>query len=82
MPTGSGSKTPKERTVQCPECETDVKIVRDDDGDDNGRCANCGLDVGRVLTRYRLDRAISKVREGEEEEGRLGLEEEVIIERR
>jgi ssDNA-binding Zn-finger/Zn-ribbon topoisomerase 1 len=59
------------RKVVCPECDqADVEIVRDDEGDDNGVCVNCGLNVGRVLTKNRYDKALAKVRTGEEEESK------------
>ena len=56
------------RKVVCPECDqADVEITRDSDGDDEGTCPNCGLNVGRVLTKRRYDRALDKVKRDEEE---------------
>ena len=55
------------RKVVCPECDqVDVVITRDDEGDDNGTCQNCGLNVGRVLTKNRYDKALTKLKAEEE----------------
>lgn len=54
------------RKVICPECDqADVEITREE-GDDEGTCPNCGLNVGRVLTKNRYDKALGKLREEEE----------------
>ena len=57
------NKKDKERKILCPECETEVTITRDEDGDDVGRCPNeeCKLDVGAILTRRRYARADRKI---------------------
>lgn len=56
---------PKELKTQCPECENDVTLTTDEDGDYEGTCENCGLNVGRVLTKRRYDKAVAKVAERE-----------------
>ena len=54
------------RKVLCPECDKEVEITRDaESGDDEGICGECGLNVGRILTRRRYDRAYNKVAESE-----------------
>jgi Zn-finger protein len=47
-----------------------VEIIRDDEGDDVGTCPNCGLNVGRVMTKNRYDKALAKLRHEEEEENK------------
>lgn len=56
-----------EKNVVCPECGKDVKLVHDDDGEWEGRCANadCKLDVGAVVTRRRYRTALDKMSEPE-----------------
>lgn len=58
-------KKDSKRKILCPECETEVEIIRDEDGDDQGVCGNCGLNVGKILTRRRYDRAYKKVSDAE-----------------
>lgn len=62
---------PKSKTkkVLCPECETEVEIVTDDDGDFEGICPNdeCKLNLGRILTKRRYDRAVKKMDEAEQQ---------------
>lgn len=61
--------TPKAKTkkVLCPECETEVEITTDDDGDYEGTCPNdeCKLNVGRILTKRRYDAAVKKMDQAE-----------------
>jgi len=63
-------KKPKsnERTVLCPECDTETVLTRNEDGEDEGRCPGCNLNVGRIFTKRRYDKALKKVEEGENEE--------------
>ena len=49
------------RKTLCPECGTEVEVTRDDEGDDQGRCPKCKLDVGRILTRRRYRNAEEKL---------------------
>lgn len=61
------TKEQKRKTL-CPECETEVEIVRTEDGGEEGMCDNCGLNVGQVLTKDRYDRALAKLRENQAKE--------------
>jgi hypothetical protein len=58
-------KKPKELKTQCPECDADCTVTLDDDGDYEGSCDGCGLNVGRVLTKRRYDKAATKLAERE-----------------
>ena len=60
---------PKKKTVKCPECETETELIRDEDGDWNGRCPNdeCRLDVGACYDRARHADASERLREQRKE---------------
>jgi len=49
--------------VVCPECSTEVELV-----DGEGRCSKCRLDVGYVVEKRRVDRAIKKMDDEENKE--------------
>jgi DNA-directed RNA polymerase subunit RPC12/RpoP len=58
---------PKEVKRLCPECEQEVALKIDQEtGDREGRCENCGLDVGAVVNRLRYAKATKKVEDEEE----------------
>lgn len=61
------SKESSNRKVLCPECETEVTVSRVE-GEDEGRCEKCGLDVGRILTKRRYDKALAKMNEADDNE--------------
>jgi len=58
----SAGNVPVKKIVQCPECETDVNLA------ETSECQKCGLNVGRVMERHRLDKALQKIREREEKD--------------
>ena len=64
-----GKGKTKEIKRLCPECETEVTLVIDDDtGDREGRCPNCRLDVGAIVNRDRYDKAREKMKREEDED--------------
>lgn len=70
MPEKAADKT----KAVCPECDTEVTITKEE-GELTGKCDKCGLDVGRVLTKRRYDRAVKKMDEAETEAGKKGKKE-------
>jgi len=59
----------KEIKRLCPECDTEVTLVIDDDtGDREGRCPSCKLDVGAIVNRRRYSVANAKLDEEEIED--------------
>jgi hypothetical protein len=57
----------KEVKRLCPECDKEVTLSIDPEtGDREGRCANCGIDVGAVINRLRYDKARKKIETEEE----------------
>ena len=61
-------KKPQKISRLCPECEKDVELTIDSaTGDREGRCSNCGLDVGAALNRHRASKALKKLEKEEEE---------------
>jgi predicted amidophosphoribosyltransferase len=48
--------------VTCPECDKEVTLTPE------GACPNCGLDVAKVLSHDRHERAMEKMRRKREEE--------------
>jgi hypothetical protein len=62
-----GAPKAKEVKRLCPECEQEVTLIIDPETQDReGRCANCGLDVGAIVNRLRYAKAAKKVEEEEE----------------
>jgi hypothetical protein len=61
------TKESSSRKVLCPECETETTVSRVE-GEDEGKCEKCGLDVGRILTKRRYDRALAKMNADDEKE--------------
>lgn len=59
----------------CPECDTEVTITKEE-GELTGKCEKCGLDVGRVLTKRRYDRAVKKMDDAEAEDAKKGKKKE------
>lgn len=56
----------EKKNVVCPECSKDVELVLDKESEEyEGRCADCGLNVGAVYVRSRYQRAIKKLEDGE-----------------
>ena len=49
----------KKKLVNCPCGAKDVELIRDDDGDWDGRCGECGRNLGRAATRAELTSDIS-----------------------
>lgn len=41
----------KKKLINCPCGAKDVELTRDDDGDWEGTCGECGRNLGRVATR-------------------------------
>lgn len=60
----------KELKTQCPECDADVTVKVDEEGDYEGTCPNCHLNVGRVLTKRRYEKAAARLTEREENAGK------------
>lgn len=56
----------KVRKVTCPECDAEVEL--DVDGD--GVCGTCGLPVGAVIKKRRVERAVERLRQREEAESK------------
>lgn len=49
MPEPKSNK--RKKVVDCPCGAKDVELVRDDDGDWQGGCSECGRNLGRAATR-------------------------------
>jgi hypothetical protein len=61
------NKKPTEIKRLCPECDQEVTLAVDaESGDREGRCSNCGLDVGAVVNKLRYAKATKKVQDEEE----------------
>jgi len=45
----------KKKSVKCPCGVEDVELIRDDDGDWEGKCPDCGRNLGRVATRAEVN---------------------------
>lgn len=56
---------PKEekKKILCPECATETPLDEDGEGD----CPKCGLPVGGVYKKRRIERALEKIRKDESE---------------
>lgn len=57
---------PSDRKVLCPECEAETAL----NSEGEGFCPKCNLDVGWVLEKARRERAVRKVNDARETEGK------------
>jgi hypothetical protein len=56
-PVPAPGEPPNSRLVLCPECDTEVNLEEVDE------CPKCGLDVEKVMTKFRYENALKKLQE-------------------
>lgn len=58
----------EKRKLLCPECEKEVELTANEEGEWEGKCPACRIDVGLLVERDRYNRAMDSFRKRREEE--------------